>query len=380
MSNILPFAGGKLPFDTSNLPSVFRQVDVGSELSENVGSAFAVVSIKGKAFRIRHNKVEHPLTVVHQGTTYASPFLDCIIIRGNAHLSKTYYKDSFREGSNEQPDCFSEDGVRPMVSAPVHAECATCPMNIFGSKVSDNGSRGKACQDTRKLAITFADDIDNEKFGGVMLLRVPPASLRAVAEYEKNLRAAGVPYCAVVTRISFDAATAHPQLVLTPLRVLTEEEGAKIAALRDGPHVADVLASGVVSAPAPAPAATLPAGITASAVPSGLTSVVQAPAQTPPPAAYAAPAQTPPPAAYAAPVPAAPPAAYAAPAPAPATYAPPAAQAAPPQFQPPPAAQAAPPQFQPPPGVGAAPPPAAAAGGVPADAAFLSDVDRLLGG
>lgn len=360
MSNIVPFT-------RNNLPAVFSGFDVGSELSDNVGSSFAAVSIKGKTFRIRHSGTETPVTVFYEGNTFAAPYYDVVLVKGNSALSKTYYKDAYAEGSNEQPDCWSEDGVTPLAPVPVCNDCRLCPMNVFGSKVNQaTGKGGKACQDTRKLAVVPAADLDNQQYGGAMLLRVPPASLKAVAEYEKSLRANGVPYCAVVTRLSFDASTAHPQLVLTPVRVLTEEEGTRIAAMRASLQVEDVLRGGTVSLPAPA---QLPAGISAAAVPAGLqdpaphATVPSAPSPT---VAYAAPVHpAPAPQAYAQPAPQAPPQAYAQPVPAaPPAYAPPPAYV-------PPAAQATPaPAPQ-------APAPAPAAG-VALDADFLSSIDNML--
>ncbi|MFX8094606.1 hypothetical protein ABTK72_20245, partial [Acinetobacter baumannii] len=88
-----------------------------------------------------------------------------------------------------------------------------------GSKISDNGSKSKACSDSRKLVIVpvganGAVDFENLRFGGPMLLRVPPASLRAFAEYDAKLQAMGLPYYAVVTRLQFDQSQAYPRFQL----------------------------------------------------------------------------------------------------------------------------------------------------------------------
>lgn len=372
--------------------SLMQQMQA-SELSQNVGANYAVISIKGKVFRIKHGGVETPLTINLQGQEYAAPYMDVVIPLANPQLSKTYYASGYAEGSDEAPTCWSEDGRNPLAplenrpkipetGQPCH-DCLLCPANVFGSKINEvTGAKGKACADTRKLVVIPLDvnggvDAENARFGGPMLLRVPAASLQPFAEYDRKLQSMGVPYFAVVTRMQFDSTVAYPKFQLSPLRLVTEAEAQEILKLRGGQQVQAILAGGHSSAPAlaapvptpvehvapvtqamhdaapatmgfPAPTATpMPAAAPATAAP-----VPVAPAPVPPPApatpAQPAPTHVPvaPPPAPPAVAPAAAPAAPApvaafptAPAPAPAAAAPPAAF---PGF---PAPAAAPPQI-----------------------------------
>jgi len=68
------------------------------------------------------------------------------------------------------------------------------------------------------LAIAPPDTLNDP-----MLLRVPPASLRAVTDYAAKLATKGVPIEGVVTKIKFDPAEATPKLQLSPVGFLSEE-------------------------------------------------------------------------------------------------------------------------------------------------------------
>lgn len=268
---------------TASLPAALQQVMHGmqqSEMQENVGQSFAVVSIKGKVFSIKFGGNNTPLTLSHGGQTFAAPYFDVVIPKANPNLSKTYYKSGYTEGSDEQPDCWSEDGhtpLGPMEKRPVDprtgagcTSCDLCPMNQFGSKVSDNGSKGKACADTRKVIVypmaptgqvnpdgspVTVLDSENAAFGGAMLLRVPAASLKVFAEYDRKLNEIGLSYFTVVTRMAFDTTQAYPKFTLQPLRVVTDAEANQIVALRDSAQVKQILATAQTGA---APVAALP--------------------------------------------------------------------------------------------------------------------------
>lgn len=259
------------------LPAVLAPVmaaQTQSELSAGVGANFAVVSIKGKVFRIKHGGTDIPLMVNYNGQNIPAPSLDVIIPKANEALSKTWYNANYVEGSDAPPDCWSEDGINPL--APLQqrprmvnaagvdqgpcTDCRLCPMNVFGSKVNTaTGKGGKACADTRKIAVLPGSDLDNDRFGGPMLFRTPAASLGNLAEYDRKLRAMGIPYYAVVTRISFDPAEAYPKLTFEPVRVITDAEAVKVLALRNDLRTDTVLSSGQAAPALPPPAAAAPA-------------------------------------------------------------------------------------------------------------------------
>ena len=117
-----------------------------------------------------------------------------MIISASPAISKIFYEAGYQEGDAEAPDCFSTNGVSPDPASPKkQAElCASCPQNRFGSRANlVTGAKGKACQDSKRLAVVPADDMHNETFGGPMLLRIPPASLQGMGTYNAHLQNAG---------------------------------------------------------------------------------------------------------------------------------------------------------------------------------------------
>jgi hypothetical protein len=102
--------------------------------------------------------------------------------------------------------------------------------------------KGKACSDHKRLAVTSLHDVDNEMFGGPMLLRVPASSLNALATYGKGVQKLGFPYYGVGTRVAFDTQDAYPKFVFSPIRALNDEEAAKVVALQNDPQVDRILA------------------------------------------------------------------------------------------------------------------------------------------
>lgn len=247
MSNQIATINAPLPAFLQNLAP--QDIDAATELEQNVRGSYAVVSVKGKVFSVKYGG-ETKQVLNDQG--YPAQYLDVVIVSANPNLTKTYYATTFTDDSAERPDCWSEDGVTPAAPNPVHHICATCPKNMFGSRISDNGSKGKACSDTRKLVITPASNIPNDGFGGGMMLRVSPTGLQDLANYNKKLRSTGATYFAVVTRLSFDSSLAYPKLTYTPVRYLNEQEFAQVMALRDDEHTAHILNSVYVPEASPA--------------------------------------------------------------------------------------------------------------------------------
>ena len=103
-------------------------------------------------------------------------------VRSNENLSKTYYKGKYTEGDNSKPNCWSASGVAPdpNVPNPVSSKCQGCPMNAWGSRVSDEGKKQKACSDVRRMAVIMDHEleaiVEGEKDiddADVFLLRVP---------------------------------------------------------------------------------------------------------------------------------------------------------------------------------------------------------------
>lgn len=213
MSNIIPFESAQLPAALSQ----FNDLVSGDDLTAGATGGFPVISIKGKVFHIVRGDERALVTRADTGEPMTS--LELVILRANPALSKIYYEKRYEEGDESKPDCYSTDGVAPAADAakPQSQKCATCPHNQWGSRLTDNGGKGKACADSRRLAVAPVGQLND-----VMLLRVPAASLKTLAQYGDQLKKRGVAYPAVSTLVSFDWNVAHPALTFKPVGFLTE--------------------------------------------------------------------------------------------------------------------------------------------------------------
>jgi hypothetical protein len=214
-------------------------------LAAGIESSFAVLSIRGKVWRLKHQKNEEVL--YRKGTTDPVSKLNVIIVRANENLSKVYYEGGYTPGDDKPPVCWSNDGLRPDRRVPPQqrqsATCATCPKGAWGSKISENGKKTKACADSKRLAVVPYADPTNEAYGGPMLLRVPAASLQAIAKLGNELASAGYAEHEVAVTIGFDTSAEHPKLTFEPYKVLSPERAAIVSELRNSPQVAAVLGS-----------------------------------------------------------------------------------------------------------------------------------------
>jgi hypothetical protein len=201
-----------------------------SALSEGISSSFPVMSFRGKVWRVRYNGEATPILMDGDPV----PAILCVIVYANPKLSKLFYTGAYEEGGSDAPTCFSLDGVAPdpTAEAPQSKTCAVCPHNVWGSKITPQGTKTKACSDSRRVAVVPYPDLDNELYGGPMLLRIPPASFRELLRYSAHLTDAGLPFSAVVTRIGFDIEAAFPKLVMREVRALSPEEYEKVIGMR----------------------------------------------------------------------------------------------------------------------------------------------------
>ena len=294
---------------TGAMPAIFQGQKPAGDLTTGVVEGFPTISYRGKVWRIR-KAGEETNYVDDKGDAVQS--LEFVLAKANPSLAKVYYSAAFEEGSTGKPDCWSADGTKPdaNVLQPVSATCAACPNNVWGSRISDTGKKGKLCADRRRLAVVGPADlakrgVDCDKF----LLHIPAGSLKGLAEYEKKvLTPKGIPYFAVVTRIGFDTTQAHPLLTFKATRFLTEDEAKAILEIRGGDDVKRILQEshefdGAAAEAAPASegiAGTMPAVIGNTSVPplTGVAAPQQvatqvAPAAAPTPASPASPTAAP---------------------------------------------------------------------------------------
>lgn len=242
MSNIIPF-------DSGNLPAYLKapnRVVANDDLTAHASTGFPVMSIKGKNFTVVRDGERTVLTKEVDGEKISVPSIDVVLVKANKGTSKVFYIKGYQEGSEAaKPDCFSNTGDRPdpSVSAPQAKSCAVCPNNQWGSKIGDNGGKGKACQDSVRMAIATPDLINDP-----YLLRVPPASIKSLGEYGKMLAKRGVGYSMVVTKIGFDMESPTPKLTFKPTGLLSDAAYAQVQEVVASETVQAILGSEGIAA------------------------------------------------------------------------------------------------------------------------------------
>ena len=246
MGAVVQFEGARLPAYLQQAMQAAGDTNLASELAGGIGLGFPVISFKGKEWAISEGGTIEPL-IDDDGEALRS--IEVIIVRANPSLSKTYYANGYVPGSADPPDCFSNDGVAPDAQAahPQAAKCAACPHAVWGSKITDNGSKAKACADAKRTAVMFPGDLET-----VYLLRVPAASLKDLAQFADTLGKRRVPPHAVVTKVSFVTGVAHPQLAFKASRFAEQDEYNAAEELRDSEVVRQIV--GLDATPATAQA------------------------------------------------------------------------------------------------------------------------------
>jgi hypothetical protein len=221
MNDMVAIAASKLP---AHLQGKVKTQNVFAAAVSSGG--FPVVSIKGKVFHVQRGDERVLVTKGEDGEPAAS--LEAVIVAVNPNKSKVYYDHGYEEGSVAKPTCYSNDGIEPASDAetPQAKKCATCPHNQWGSRITDNGGKGKSCGDSMRLAIAPPDQINDP-----MLLRVPAASLKVLGAYGAQLAKRGVEPHHVVTKIGFDYNVAHPALTFKAIRFVDEGELQEIEAV-----------------------------------------------------------------------------------------------------------------------------------------------------
>lgn len=249
-----------IPFESGNLPAYFKAVDVttlNSDLTNHSGGGFPIISIKGKIFTVVRDGDRKVLPNPKDPDSPATA-IDVVIVKANKGTSKVFYAGGYSEGGdNKKPDCFSNTGDRPdpSVKSPQSKSCATCTHNQWGSRTGENGGKGKACQDSVRIAIAAPTMLNDP-----MLLRVPPASIRALGEFGQACAKRGLPYNAVVTKLGFDMESPTPKLVFKPVGMLDDKGFSQVQEVAAGDTVANILGKvgSAEALPAPTPRETAP--------------------------------------------------------------------------------------------------------------------------
>ena len=240
--NIIPFDSG------SGLPSFLKKVDVAalnSDLTAHAGGGFPVISNKGKVFAVVRDG-ERELQMNPKDPDSAATSLNVVLLKVNKGTSKVFYLKGYDKDTSEgqKPDCYSNDGIEPAADAQNKQakKCATCAHNQWGSRISERGAtKGKACADAVRMAVAPAGQLND-----AMLLRIPPASIKAIGEYGQMLAKRGVGYNMVVTKVGFDLQAESPKLTFAPVGLLDDEGFAEVQEIIQSDIVASILGSNPV--------------------------------------------------------------------------------------------------------------------------------------
>jgi hypothetical protein len=235
--NIIPFDSG------SNLPSFLKKVDIAAlnaDLTAHAGGGFPVISIKGKVFAVVRDG-DREIQMNPKDLDSAATSLNVVLLKANKGTSKVFYLKGYDKDTSEgqKPDCYSSDGIEPAADAQNKQakKCATCAHNQWGSRISEKGaSKGKACSDTVRMAVAPAGQIND-----AMLLRVPPASIKALGEYGQMLAKRGVGYNMVVTKVGFDLQAESPKLTFSAIGLLDDEGFAEVQEIAASDVVSNIL-------------------------------------------------------------------------------------------------------------------------------------------
>lgn len=233
--------GDLIPANFGSISNAFDGVDDDDALSSGIQTGFPILAFKGKVWSIRYRGETFPLMRDDGDGPRGS--VEVVILKASEHKAKFWYERGYEEGAAEAPDCFSTNGVTPDPSSKkVQGNvCLVCPKNQYGSRITPSGKKGKACSDTKRLAVVPVGDLYNETYGGPMLLRVPGASLNDMAMFAQKVKNHGFKTFSIATKISFDPNEAYPKLRFEALRPLRDDEAKVVIELRNSHQVERVL-------------------------------------------------------------------------------------------------------------------------------------------
>jgi hypothetical protein len=214
------------------------------------GFSYPKISTRASRYRLVEDGTE---TVV--GTT-----LDVVVVGSNPKVSKIWYSKPYDGSDGVRPDCFSNDGITPdaSVEKPFHPNCAACPNNVLGSKLTPTGQKSKICGDQRHLAVVPSAD-PTKVYG----LTVPISGMKGLREYIKDLSNYGLIPEEVVTELGFDDAASYPKITFKQKGFVGEKAIKVVEEICLSPEILNVTRQENSQARLPAPMAAAAAAIAA---------------------------------------------------------------------------------------------------------------------
>ena len=177
---------------TKNVPAVKKSTAVASYVDRMAALAKEATKIEesvssGSFISFKGGRLSY------QGNQIKGDELDVIVI--DHVLENCYYPANFDADNPTPPICYAfgredaEMAPHPNVKEPQASKCAECEWNKFGT--SDNG-KGKACKNTRRLAVIPADaaaSTDKVMSAEAAFIKVPVTSVKGWASYVRALSA-----------------------------------------------------------------------------------------------------------------------------------------------------------------------------------------------
>jgi hypothetical protein len=229
MNNVTPI--------NTKVAEAFRHLDPNKGLGEGLLGGFSSINYRGKIWSLRHRGENHVIVREDDGTP--ATYLDVIVVGAAEKTSKTLFNEWGGDDSGGPPICQSIDGdvPDPGVPQPQSKSCHTCKHNEWGSQLGGNG-RGKRCQDQRRLAVLLMPKLTAKLLGAPLndpvFFKVPPGSLNTLKAYNDFLKHNGIPFCSVITRISFDPKQLF-QMKFEKIQDLTNKEAELVLPLLEAP-------------------------------------------------------------------------------------------------------------------------------------------------
>lgn len=198
-----------------------------------------VLSMRGKEFRLRRDGQEVSLK---------TQLLDVILVGSRGNNSRRFYEGQYVRGEVKAPTCASADGIKPdaNVQDKQSDTCATCPQNVWGSKRSASGGKGKACDDYRRVLVF----IPSKNILKPVVLDIAATSLRKrkdetgpemqLREYLRALGRHGIEPYQCVTTLGF-TDDEYPRLVFSFARWVSQDEHAAVLECRESDEFAAAL-------------------------------------------------------------------------------------------------------------------------------------------
>ncbi len=208
----------------ADFDAMFSAADSIGDLTQNVESGgFPTISFRGGKWRVKSAGEEY---LIVNDEDEPAPSILVNFLKASKYVSRTYYADSYEEGDDEAPACMSINGMVPDegVDDPQATNCSSCPQNAWGSRITESGTKAKACGSRRRIAVAPMFPIPDEAPHELMLFTVPTTSLKDLQAFGRKMEVKGFPYQQAIIRLGLDVATSYPRPTFKPERALTADD------------------------------------------------------------------------------------------------------------------------------------------------------------